>query len=188
MVIPILTHIITAAMKTKITSLQDALAFQLQGLHYTETKVTEEFNSCSHHLTSSKLKAEIGKYMESSKDKILKLERIFNYLMQEAVSRKNPAINELLRETEQMLSIANSPHLKDILMISCIQNICAYKVSSYKTAYLFSVELELDIVADLLQHILEWEIETGKVLGVLAIEEFNKIQESDKVQLRTVKQ
>lgn len=170
-------------MKTTITTLQDALAFQLQGLHYAETKVREEFNSCSLHLTSSRLKEEIGKYMESSQDKILKLERIFNYLMQESVSRKNTAIIELLRETEQMLSIANSSHLKDILMISCIQNISAYKISSYKTAYLFSVELELDIVADLLQHILEWEIETGKVLGILAIEEFNKIQESDKARI-----
>ena len=168
-------------MKTTITTLQDALAFQLQGLHYAETKVREEFSTCSHHLTSAKLKTEISKYMESSQDKILKLERIFNYLMQESVSRKNAVINELLRETEQMLSIADSPHLKDILMISCIQNICAYKVSSYKTAYLFSVELELDIAADLLQHILEWEVETANVLGILAIEEFNKIQKSDKV-------
>ena len=173
-------------MKTTITSLQDALAFQLQGLHYAETKVGQEFQSCSHHLTSSRLKTEIGRYMDSSKDKILKLERIFNYLMQESVSRKNAVVNEMLHETEQMLSIADSSHLKDILMISCIQNICAYKVSSYKTAYLFSVELELDIVADLLQHILEWEIETANVLGILAVEEFNIIQESDKVKERII--
>lgn len=173
--------VINTAMKTTINSLQNALAFQLQGLHYTETKVLEEINTCSHHLTSPKLKTEISKYMESAKDKILKLERIFNYLMQESVSRKNTVIIELLRETEQMLSIADASHLKDILMISCIQNINAYKISSYKTAYLFSVELELDIVADLLQLILEWEVETSNVLGILAIEEFNVIQDSDKV-------
>ena len=169
-------------MKTKITTLQEALAFQLQGLYYAELKVREEFSLCSHHLTSSKLKSEINKYMESADDKILKLERIFNYLMQESMTRKNAVINNLLHETEQMLSITNSAHLKDILMIGCIQNICAYKVSSYKSAYMFSVELELDIVSDLLQHILEWEVETGKVLGVLAIEEFNKIQHADKAQ------
>ncbi len=168
-------------MKTKITTLQEALAFQLQGLHYAETRVRKEFSLCVHHLSSPKLSAEISKYMEGAEDKILKLERIFNYLMQEAVSRKNAVINDLMRETEKMLSIADSSHLKDILMIGCIQNICAYKVSSYKTAYMFSVELELDIASDLLQDILEWEIETSKVLSVLAIEEFNKIQQADKV-------
>jgi ferritin-like metal-binding protein YciE len=168
-------------MKTKITTLQEALAFQLQGLHFAEANVRREFNSCSHHLTSVKLKAEIIKYMESSEDKTLKLERIFNYLMQESMSRKNTVIINLMHETEQMLSLADSAHLKDILMISCIQNICAYKISSYKAAYLISVELELDIASDLLQDILEWEIETNKVLSVLAIEEFNKIQQPEKV-------
>lgn len=168
-------------MKAKITTLQEALAFLLQGLHYTEIRVKEEFQSCNLHITSVKLRTEISKYLESAEDKILKVERIFNYLMQESMTRKNSVIDNLLRETNQMLSIADSSHLKDILMISCIQNICAYKVSSYKTAYLFSVELELDIASDLLQDILEWEIETSKVLSVLAIEEFNKIQQPEKV-------
>ena len=46
-----------------------------------------------------------------------------------------------------------------------------------------------DLDSESIEHaILECEIETGKVLGVLAIEEFNKIQESDKVQSRIVKQ
>lgn len=167
-------------MKKAITTLQDALAFQLQGLYYAETKVKEEFKTCNHHLSSVKLKSEIERYMESAESKVLKLERIFNYLMQEPLSRRNTVIIKLMDETEQMLSISDSPHIKDILMIGCIQNICAYKISSYKTSYLLAVELELDIVSDLLQDILEWELETGKALSILAIEEFNKIQQVDK--------
>ncbi len=79
-----------------------------------------------------------------------------------------------------MISATNSPYLKDILMISCTQNICSFKVSSYKTAYLFAVELELDIAADIIQQILGWEVKTGNKLAMLAITEFNKFQEADK--------
>jgi ferritin-like metal-binding protein YciE len=168
-------------MKTSITTLQAALAYQLQGLSYAEKKVKEEFNTCSHHLTSGKLKNEIKKYIDFTDSKLLKLERMFNYLMQEPTTRKNDVIDTLLDETTEMLSYASSSHLKDILMISCIQNICAYKISSYKTAFMFSVELELDTVSDLIQQILEWETETGKTLGLLAIEEFNKLQRVDKL-------
>jgi ferritin-like metal-binding protein YciE len=166
-------------MKTKLTTLQEALAFQLQGLSYAEAKVKEEFNACRHHVTSGKLKSEIKKYTESADSKLLKLERMFNYLMQEPLTRKNDVINSLVDETHQLLSATSSSHLKDILMISCMQSISAYKISCYKTAYLFAVELELDTVSDLLQHILEWEIETGKALAIMAIEEFNKIQSLD---------
>lgn len=164
-------------MKTIIHTLQDALAFSLQGLLYTEKKVKEEFRSCSHQISSEALKVEIRNYIDTERSKLLKLDRIFNYLMQEPMPRKNEIINRLIDETHQLLSYANTPHLKDILMISCIMNINAYKISSYRTAYLFSIELELDTASDLLQQILEWELETGKSLGNLAIEEFNKTQE-----------
>jgi ferritin-like metal-binding protein YciE len=67
-------------MKKAITTLQDALAFQLQGLYYAETKMKEEFTTCSRQLTSAKLKTEITKYVDSAESKQLKLERVFNYL------------------------------------------------------------------------------------------------------------
>ena len=173
-------------MKRPLKTLRDALAFQLAGLYYAETKVKDELKSCSEHLFLPILKREIKKYLESSDSKLLKLERIFNYLMQEPKGRKNKVFNELMDETKKMILSTNSPHLKDILMISCVQNICSYKVSSYKTAYLFAVELELDIVADLIQHILAREVKTGTMLAELAIEEFNRIQRADKLQEKII--
>lgn len=167
-------------MKKAINTLQDALAFQLRGLFYAETKVMEEFNTCRRYLTSPRVTEEISRYIHSSEDKLLKLERIFNYLMQEPVTRKNEVIDRLLGETHHMLTFASTPHLKDILMIGCVQNINAYKISAYKTAYMFAVELELDTPADLLQQILEWELETGRALSIVAVEEFNKTAVEEK--------
>ncbi len=66
--------------------------------------------------------------------------------------------------------------MRDILNVSCVQNINAYKISVYRTAYLFPVDIELDSVTDLLQQILESELETETLLTTLAIEEFNEVQ------------
>ena len=154
--------------------MNDALAYLLQGLYYTEEKLSKDFASCCGKIASSRIRKEVGNYTLSAQSKMLKLERVFNYIMTEPLSRKNEVTNQLMSETHEMLNSTDSTHLQDILTIGCIQNINAYKIASYRSAYMFAVELELDTATDILQQILEWEIETGKVLTELAIEEFNK--------------
>jgi len=163
-------------MRATIHSSQEALASQLQGLYHTESKVSGELKHCLDHITSNKIKDAIRKYVSDSESKLLKLERIFDYLMYEPLIRKNDVVSKMLTETYQMLTYKSSPHLKDILIVSCIQNINSYKISTYRTAYLFAVEVELDSVIDLLQQILETELETETELATLAIEEFNEVQ------------
>ncbi|HEX8038304.1 MAG TPA: DUF892 family protein [Chryseosolibacter sp.] len=164
-------------MKTFIHTIQDALAFQLQGLFYSERFLARELNACMSDVGSEKLKNEMQRYARQSENKILKFERIFNYLMQEPQTRKNEVIHKMIDEMHQILGFTTpSKHLKDMLRISCIQNINAYKIAGYKNAYMFAVELELDTAADLLQQILEWELATGKALSELSIEEFNRLE------------
>jgi ferritin-like metal-binding protein YciE len=163
-------------MKAIIHSTQEALASQLQGLYYIESKLSGELKHCIDHITSSKVKNEIKKYAAESESKMIKLERIFDYLMYEPLNRKNEVVSKMLAETYQMLSFKSSPHLKDMLIVSCIQNINAYKISGYRMAYLLAVEVELDSVIDQVQQILESELETETVLATMAIEEFNEMQ------------
>ncbi len=164
-------------MKISIHTLQDALAFQLQGLFYSEKFLRKELNACLPDVASEKLKKEMQKYAGQAENKILKFERIFNYLMQEPVTRKNEVIHKMIDEMHQILTFTiSSTHLKDMLRISCIQNLNAYKISGYRNAYMFAAELELDTAADLLQQILEWELATSKALSELSIEEFNRLE------------
>lgn len=160
-------------MKTNIKTLTDALAFLLQGLYHSEKVLSEEFESCCSRVSSAKIKQAIEVYTNSCPDKMLKIERVFNYLLTDTISRRNEVITALINETHHMLDATSSPQLRDVLSVGCVQNINAYKVSSYRTAYLIAVELELDTVTDLLQQILQWEMETRSALSTLSIEEFN---------------
>jgi ferritin-like metal-binding protein YciE len=163
-------------MKTIIQSPQEALASQLQGLYYIESKVSDELTYCLDHITSSKIKNAINKYVSQRESKLLNLEHIFDYLMCDPLPHKNEVVMKMLAETYQMLAYKSSLHLKDMLIVSCIQNINSYKISAYRTAYLFAVEIEVDAVIDHLQQILESELEMEKELAVLAIKEFNEME------------
>jgi ferritin-like metal-binding protein YciE len=161
-------------MNTSIKSLTDALAYILQELYYAETKLIEELPRYYSRVTSIRLNQEIEKYTRSSNNKLLKLERVFNYLGKENLSRPNEAINGLLTEIHKVLTATTSTHLRDILCIACIQTVNAYKIAGYRSAYLFAVELELDTATDMIREMLDWEIQTCKILAVIAAEEFNK--------------
>lgn len=152
-------------MKNTIQTLEDALAFQLQGLYYSEAKILSEFKNRCPELESEAIANNIRTYSLSAADKTLKIERIFNYLMKEPLSRKNEVIQAMIHETHLMLNSAASPSLRDTLVISCLQNINAYKLSSYKTAYRLAEELGVDPVCDLLQQILEWEYQASEDLA-----------------------
>ena len=161
-------------MKNKIQTIEDAFVFHLQQLVYTESKIKEGiFQSAVP--TSARLKNEIREYGESSYSKLLKLERIFNYLMREPYGRKNILITQILQETTESIELVTTPHVKDILIVNSFKSLNAWKTSWYKNAYIYSVELELDTPSDLLQQILEWEVASGKSLSRIAIEEFNNL-------------
>ena len=161
-------------MKKNVHTLQDTLGLQLQALYYAEKKLKDEYGECSREISSENLKKTMHHYELSGDEKMHKLERIFNYLMLEPEPRKNKALIKLLEETRELLSYTDSPHLKDILMVSCLQNINALKISGLKVAYMFTLELEMDTASDLLQQLLELELETSKALAFAALEEFNK--------------
>jgi len=162
----------------KINTMQDALAFQLQALMYAETRIKAEFSSYGHRVNSQALAEEIRHYAESAENKATKLERIFNYLLVETLSRKHETIDQLLKEVHCVLTETASARLKDILMINCMQTINAYKTAAYRNACMLANELELDIAIDLLEQILHWELKSGQALSALAIQEFNKVQQS----------
>lgn len=97
--------------------------------------------------------------------------------MAEPVPRKNEVVNMMIKETHDLLQRTHAVHLKDILLVSCIRNINAYKKASYKTAHLFMIELELD-AADLVEKIWEDELQACQTFAALSIHEFNKVNKA----------
>lgn len=159
-------------MKNVIVKLEDILSLELQCLNDGEKILKEEIKTILPFTESETLKSILMKYAESSDHKRLKLERMFSYLMEEPSSKANTVMSKLLEETLLRARHSLTEKIKNLALISGFQLINHYKIAAYKTALMYSLELELDTVADLLHQIIEWERKTERELTELSNKTF----------------
>jgi Mn-containing catalase len=161
-------------MKNSLTTYQEALMFQLKGLYDAEKKIQSSIPGFSRHAASISLIQEMKKYVDSSSFKLLKLERIFNCLMEDPHGRNNEVIDKMLDEIHSMLMLTPFSQWNDILIAGCLQNINHYKISGYTTAKALASEMQSDTVSDLLYQILLWERQTDLTVTNITNEEINR--------------
>jgi len=157
--------------KRNVNTLSDALAFQLNNMYDAEQKLQQEIGPCCRFPTFLHLQNEMNKYIEQSSNKIIKLERIFNYLMEEPGGISNAIIDKMLEDTQAVLKMADSSSLRDVLLTSSLLAINHYKLCVYSCAQVIALKLEIETVSDLLSEIVHWEKETNKALSKIALEE-----------------
>ncbi|CAN5357906.1 hypothetical protein BH10BAC4_BH10BAC4_20300 [soil metagenome] len=157
-------------MKPLITNLNDALTFQLEGMHDAEKRIQKYFPSMVRHASSIKLRNEMSKYLESASDKRVKLKRIFSYLLCGPFKRKNIAMEDLLADMKSQSKLTTISVLRDRINIANLQSIIQVKISVYQNALICSEQLNLQTVTDLLEEILSWERETYKALTKIALD------------------
>lgn len=157
--------------KKYLTTLSDALAFQLNNMYDAERKLAHEIGLCCRFTNFIHLQNEIDKYIEQSSNKMTKLERIFNYLMEEPGGQSNLIMDRMLEDTHAVLRMAGSSRLRDVMLTSSLLAINHYKMGVYSCARVIALELEIETVSDLLSEIVRWEKEMQKSLSKIALEE-----------------
>lgn len=160
-------------MKKPIVSLREGLIYHLRGLYDAEHQIQKAIPLCIEVAETPALKSEMKKYATRTGDKIMKLQRVFSYLMAEPEGRKSGVMEELIHDTHFMLEHTESAPIRDAMLIACLQNTNHYKIAGYGTAAAFARELNLDNGIDLLEEILAWEKQTDRNLSAIAMESVN---------------
>lgn len=160
--------------RKQLTTLNEGLAYLLSTMYEAENRVREKLEGLADCATDPALEREANYYREIASSKIIKLERIFNYLMQDPYYRPNEVVEKLLEEAERVAKETRSTRLRNILLTGSLKALNNYKLSVYNTAKLMAVELEIETVTDLLAEILEWEKQTCTKLREIAFEEVTK--------------
>lgn len=155
----------------QLTTLNDILAYQLRGMYDAEQKLGTEVPPCCSCANFIHLQKEIKKYIEQASYKIIKLERIFNYLMAEPTGHHNPIIDKMLKDINSIAASVESPRLRDVMVTSSLLAINHYKMGVYSCCQLIALEMEVETVSDLLAEIVNWERETNRALSRIALEE-----------------
>jgi ferritin-like metal-binding protein YciE len=165
-------------MKIQLSNLTDTLCYEIEGLYYAEEKLSEAIASCYSEASSMELHRLLVNYERESEHRMLRMQRVFNYLMKEPTHRKDTVVNAMIQKTQMLMNSMMTAHMKDIISINCMEVINCYKITSYKIAYQLATELQLDTVCDLLQQSLEEELDVKRHLSLLSITEFNKLATS----------
>jgi ferritin-like metal-binding protein YciE len=157
--------------RKNLNSLSDALAYQLSNMYDAELKLREQISLCCPYTNFIHLQSEMEKYIEQSSNKINKLERIFNYLMEEPGGLTNCVVDKMIEDMHAVLKASSSPRLRDVMLTSSLLAINHYKLGLYGSAQVIALELEIETVSDLIAEIVKWEKETNKELSRIALEE-----------------
>ena len=155
-------------MKPAIKDLNEALSYHLEAMYDAEKKLQKAMPELIPMLTSRQLKSELKKYLESSRDKRIKLKRIFSYLLVGPYNKKNKVIEEMLSEVFSILEYTIS-ELNDVLVMVRWQALVQFKISTYSSAKVTADFLDLKKVSDLLAEILAWEKETDHSLSIISL-------------------
>jgi ferritin-like metal-binding protein YciE len=159
-------------MKT-ISTLQDALTMELENLYCGEEKLRDSFSKLDKIIRSDDLRDIIHRYTESCDSKRLKINRVLAYLHHEPHLCSTHVIDELIDESVQRLKFAQDPNVQEQILINCMERINTYKTCTYEASLRYAEELELDIAADQLLTIIQWERQTKKELVELSVHLFN---------------
>lgn len=172
-------------MNNPLTSLHEALVYQLEGLYDAEKKMEKAMPICSHKVTSPALRVAIVKYGEQASDKRTKLKGAFGYMGCGRFGRKNHVIGELLKDMLKLCGDTSPERIRDAMALASMKIINKYKIAKYETGLSFAVELQLDNVSDLLHEIIELEMETDRALGAIGMDQINIKEKSASNQLES---
>jgi ferritin-like metal-binding protein YciE len=146
---------------------------ELETLYCGEEKLRDRFSRIDKIIQTEELRDIIHRYTESCDNKRLNINRIFGYLHREPHLSSTHVIDELIDESVQRLGFAQDPDVQEQILINCIERINTYKTCAYEASLRYAEELELDIAADLLLTIIQWERQTKRELVALSMHLFN---------------
>jgi ferritin-like metal-binding protein YciE len=152
-------------MKTQLSSLNQMLTFHLEAMYYAEKQIQKELPELILDLDSRSAVDTVSRYIESANDKRLKLKRIFGYLLAGPFRSGNGAVSMVVSECSDIMDTTGKGRYRDLLMISTLEALSEYKVTSYNTALKIALQMDLKKVAELLEDIISWEVESAQSMS-----------------------
>lgn len=125
----------------KIWTLHDLLDYDASKFTVVEIQLKNQLTIWIQEAQSLKLKAILQKYLDFTKIHVERLEGFFKEEKFISLGAKHQIIHAFIKETDEKLSLCGDGEVKDACLVSCIQEINHFKISSYGTAAAFAQAL-----------------------------------------------
>jgi ferritin-like metal-binding protein YciE len=156
-----------------IKNLHDLLDYDAGKFTSAEVQLQKILPDWINKASAVKLKGVLQRYLEQVQQHVQKMEDFFQDENFNSLSLSNRAMKAFIEETTEKLNNCADSEVRDACLLSCIQNINHYKISTYGTAAAFAKALEMEKVASIFHELEINEKQIDDRLSQLAEHEIN---------------
>lgn len=157
----------------EITTLRQLLDYDAQRFSCAEVLLKTSLQRWIKSTESVKLKLILERCIDFTIQHTARFESFFDEEGMIALSSVNPAMEALIKETDEKLQLCAASSVKDAVLLACIQAINHYKMSVYGTAAAFATELAMEKYAAIFHQACINEKQIDDRLSQLAAFEIN---------------
>jgi ferritin-like metal-binding protein YciE len=144
-------------MEMTLENLDNVLELQLRDLYSAEEQLESALPKMVDAASSPSLKSALRNHLEETKRQKNRLEQVFRSLGKEVESETCDAMQGLISEGEEIMSLDGDPEAKDAALIAAAQRVEHYEIAGYGCARTFARQLGHHKAAELLAQTLEEE-------------------------------
>jgi ferritin-like metal-binding protein YciE len=149
-------------------TLQNLFVSQLQDAYSAETQLVDALPKMARAATEEDLRGGFEKHLRETKQQVQRLQKACQLVNCPTGGETCEAMQGLLKEGEEALSLDAEPMVKDAALIAAAQKVEHYEIALYGCLCSWADELGLSDVRDLLHQTLEEEKATDARLTELA--------------------
>ncbi|CAA2144390.1 MULTISPECIES: ferritin-like domain-containing protein [Methylobacterium] len=157
-----------------IQTLDDLFVHTLQDIYYAENQITKALPKMIAKATAPELKSGFEKHLKETEGQIERLERVFKMHGHTPKAVTCPAIDGIIKETNEVSGEIGDKQVLDAALIASAQAVEHYEITRYGTLVAWAKQLGRDDCAGVLQQTLDEERATDERLTRLAESQVNR--------------
>lgn len=154
--------------------LRDLFVDELKDIYWAEKTLTKAIPKMMENATSSHLVEALTAHLSDTKTQVIRLEKIFAVIGEQAEAKTCEAMVGLVKEAEEIMKSTQKGMVRDAGIISAGQKVEHYEIATYGTLCSFARALGLTEAAELLQTSLNEEKAANAKLTEIAVTSINE--------------
>jgi ferritin-like metal-binding protein YciE len=129
----------------------------LKDIYWAEKALTKALPKMIKNASNQELITALTSHLEETQEQLTRLEEVFASVDEKAVAKKCPAMEGLIKETEEVMSESDEGVMRDAGIIAAGQKVEHYEIATYGTLRAFAEILGHTEAAGMLQETLDEE-------------------------------
>jgi ferritin-like metal-binding protein YciE len=151
-----------------LDNLENVLELQLRDLYSAEDQLISALPRMAAAAHSRDLKSAFETHLRETRQHKTRLEQAFRMLGCDPKSESCEAMEGMIEEGQDIISMDGDPEVKDAALIAAAQRVEHYEIAAYGTARTLADQLDLDDAKDILDQTLDEESHADSLLTKIA--------------------